>query len=87
MIVKEYWDNGKLNGIFWLGDKISILAHEAGFLKLKTTGESYYGEDLREASEILGVNVKDLKEASKLLDVPIEDLRDIRRRIEDENRS
>ena len=72
MVVKEFWDNEKLNGIFWLGKNISILAHQYGFLKLEKTKDCYG---------------KNLKETSKLLDVPIEDLRDIRRRIEDENRS
>lgn len=66
MVVKEYWDNSKDNGIFWLGGNTSILVHEAGFVKLEKTKE-YYGEDLGKAS--------------KILDVPVEDLKDIRRRV------
>jgi len=57
---KEYWDKDKYNGIFWLGGNISILAHEAGFLKLMKTGE-FYGEDLEKASQILGVALEDLR--------------------------
>jgi len=66
VVVKEYWDNSKDNGIFWLGGNVSILAHEAGFVKLEKTKE-YYGEDLEKASQILAV--------------PFEDLKDIRRRL------
>lgn len=66
MVAKEYWDNRKENGIFWLGGNVSILAHEAGFVKLEKTKE-YYGEDLEKASQILAV--------------PLEDLKDIRRRL------
>lgn len=69
MVVKEYWDNAKLNGIFWLGGNISILAYKAGFLKLEKTKE-FYGEDL--------------DKASKILNVPIQDLRDIRRKINED---
>lgn len=59
MIVKEYWDNTKDNGIFWLGSDVSILAHKSGFLKLEKTKE-FYGEDLEKASKVLGVDIKDL---------------------------
>lgn len=48
MVVKEHWDNSKNNGIFWLGGNVSILAHEAGFVKLEKTKE-YYGEDLEKS--------------------------------------
>lgn len=72
MIIKEYWDSSKHNGIFWLGRNINILAHEAGFLKLEKTKE-FYGEDLEKASQILDVSLADLK--------------DIKRRIKDENKS
>ena len=65
MIVKEFWDSGKLNGIFWLGNKISILASKSGFLKLENIEKSYYGEDLKEASKILGVKIEDLKEMKR----------------------
>ena len=66
MVVKEYWDKGKYNGIFWLGGNISILAHEAGFLKLEKTKE-YYGEDLENASQILDVAVEDLRDIRRIL--------------------
>lgn len=69
MVRKEYWDKEKENGIFWLGDNVSILAHKAGFLKLEKIKE-FYGENLEEASKTLGVSVKDL--------------RDIRRRINED---
>ena len=60
MIIKEYWDQAKLNGIFWLGDNVSILAHKAGFVRLEKTKE-YYGKDLEEASKILGISIEDLR--------------------------
>ena len=66
MVVKEYWDNSKDNGIFWLGGNINILTHKAGFLKLEKTGE-FYGDDLEKASQILAVPLEDLKEIKRRL--------------------